>query len=55
MTPPNRLLVVAGLIILSAAYALLVKKDPDIAQAISSGYVAVALTAILLLNVWKKP
>lgn len=55
MTPHNRLGVVAGLILISAAYAVLVKKDPDLASAVASGYVALFLTVIVLLNVWKKP
>jgi F0F1-type ATP synthase assembly protein I len=55
MTANNRLLVIAGLIVLSAGYAVLVKKDPAVASAIAAGYVALLLTAIFVLNVWKKP
>lgn len=55
MTATNRLWVVAGLIILSAAYAVLVKKDPNLAAAVASGYVALLLTVIAVINVWKKP
>lgn len=55
MTALNRLRVVAGLILLSAVYAVLVKRDPQIASAVSSGYVAILLTTILIINVWKKP
>lgn len=55
MTPFNRLRVVAGLIILSAIYAVLVKENPSLASAVSSGYVALLLTIMIILNVWKKP
>ena len=55
MTALSRLMVVAGLIVLSAGYAVLVKKDPSLASAISSGYVCMLLTAILVLNLWKRP
>lgn len=55
MTPNNRLWLIATMIVISAGYAVLVKKDPGIASAIASGYVALLLTAVLLLNVWKKP
>ena len=55
MTANNRLWLIAALIIISAGYALLVKKDPGIASAVASGYVALLLTAVFILNVWKKP
>lgn len=55
MTPSNRLWLIAVIIIISAGYAVLVKKDPELAAAIASGYVALLATAVVLLNVWKKP
>lgn len=55
MTPHNRLGVVAGVIVISAGYAVLVKKDPNLASAVASGYVALLLTVLFVLNVWKKP
>lgn len=55
MTPRTRLGWIGGIIVLSAGYALLVKKDPGIAAAVASGYVAILLTVFLLLNLWKKP
>jgi hypothetical protein len=55
MTAHNRLGVIAGLIILSAGYAVLVKKDPNLAAAVASGYVALLLTLFVVINVWKKP
>lgn len=55
MTARTRLAVLAGVIIISAAYALLVKKDPQVAAAIASGYVAISLTIFLLVHVWRKP
>ena len=55
MTANNRLWVIAGLIILSAGYAVLVKKDPNLAAAVASGYVAILLTVFLVINIWKRP
>lgn len=55
MTAYNRLWAAVVLIVLSAGYAVLVKKDPNIASAIAAGYVALVVTAVLVLNVWKKP
>lgn len=55
MTANNRLWIIAGLIVMSSAYAVLVKKDPDLAAAISTGYTALLLTVLLAINVWKKP
>ncbi len=50
-----RLMVAAAIIIVSAFYAVLVVQNPALASAISSGYVAVLLTSIFVVNVWKKP
>lgn len=55
MSPKIRLALVAGLIVLSAGYAVLVQRDPTTAAAVASGYVALLLTTIIFLNVWKKP
>lgn len=55
MTRNIRLGLIAAIIVFSAGYALLVKKDPSIAGAVATGYVALLLTVLLLLNVWKKP
>lgn len=55
MTAHKRMLVIAALILLSAVYSLLVKKDQEIAETIAVGYVAILLTGMLLINVWKKP
>jgi|tagenome__1003787_1003787.scaffolds.fasta_scaffold20513553_2 hypothetical protein len=55
MTAKTRLGWIATIIILSSAYALLVKKDPSIAGAVAVGYIALILTLFLLLNFWKKP
>jgi hypothetical protein len=30
-------------------------KDPEVASAIASGYVAVVLTVIVLVHFWRKP
>lgn len=55
MTPRTRLAMLAGVILISAAYALLVKKDPQVASAIASGYVALMVTIFLLVHVWRRP
>lgn len=55
MTPKIRLTLVGGILVMSAAYAVLVEKDPGVAAAVASGYVAILLTIFFLLNTWKKP
>lgn len=55
MTPKIRLALIAGVIVLSAAYAVLVTKNPATAAAIASGYIALLATVFILINVWKKP
>lgn len=55
MTSATRLKVCALLIVLSAVYAVLVARDPAIASAIASGYVAAVLTVVVLTTIWKKP
>jgi hypothetical protein len=55
MTSTTRLRLSAVMIVLSAMYAVTVAKDPQIASAIASGYVAAVVTVFVLVNVWKKP
>lgn len=55
MSPSVRLRLVAVVLLMSAVYAVMVAKDPQVASAISSGYVAIVVTVIVLVNVWKKP
>lgn len=55
MTSSTRLRWCAAIIIVSAMYAVLIVKNPQVASAISSGYVAGLLTVFILVNVWKKP
>jgi hypothetical protein len=55
MTAYSRLITVAVIILFSAAYAVLVKKDPALASSIAAGYVAVLLSVVIVLNLWKKP
>lgn len=55
MTSNSRMQIAVLIVVFSALYALLIAKDPGIASAISSGYVAIVLTAILISNVRKKP
>jgi len=54
MSPSLRLVVCGAIILFSAIYAVLVSRDPAFAAAIAVGYVAVVVTAILVINVWKK-
>lgn len=55
MTSNVRLQICGVIIVLSAMYAVTVVKDPEVASAIAAGYIALVLTAILLVNLWKKP
>lgn len=55
MRPNARLLLCAIMILGSASYAVLVKKDPEIASAVALGYVALILTIFVLVQVWRKP
>lgn len=55
MRPNTRLWLIAGIIVLSAMYAVLVVEDKNLASAIASGYVALLLTFTLIINVWKRP
>lgn len=50
-----RLLWCAVIIVASALYGLLIVRDPELASAVSTGYVAALLTIIVLINVWRKP
>jgi cell division protein FtsW (lipid II flippase) len=43
------------MLVLSAAYAVLITKDPDVASAIALGYVALLLTIFAAVEIWKKP
>jgi hypothetical protein len=53
MNHTRRLWVIAVLILLSAGYAVLVKKAPDTAHHVAVGYVACLVTILVLLQVWK--
>lgn len=55
MTPNKRLFVIAVLLILSATYAVIVKRDQSLAYAVALGYIAMILTALFILSCWKKP
>lgn len=55
MTSNTRLKLCAVIIVLSAAYAVVVAKSPQVASAIAAGYTAVLITVLLALNVWKRP
>lgn len=51
MTPNKRLWLVAALIIFSATYAVIVKKDTSLAYAMALGYIAVLLTVLVYLHI----
>ncbi len=55
MRPNARLLWIAVLIIGSASYGVLVKKDPDFAQALMLGYIGLVLTIFMVVQIWRKP
>ena len=44
----------AVMILISASYAVLVAKDLELAKAVALGYIALMLTLIVIVNVWKK-
>lgn len=54
MSASYRLLLCGVLILISAVYAVLVAQDPAFAAAIAAGYVAIVVTVILVVNLWKK-
>lgn len=54
MSASFRLLLCGGLILVSAVYAVLVARNPAFAAAVAAGYVAVVITIVLLVNIWKK-
>lgn len=55
MRPNARLLWITVMILGSASYGVLVKKDPDFAQALMLGYIGLILTIFVLVQVWRKP
>jgi hypothetical protein len=54
MSASLRLFLCGVIILVSAVYAVLVASDPSFASAVASGYVAVVVTVILVVNIWKK-
>ena len=55
MRPNSRLWLIAVLIVFSATYAVIVKKDYTLAYAVALGYIAVVLTVLVVLSCFKKP
>lgn len=55
MTAKTRLALIALVIIGSAAYAVLVKQDPSTASAVAVGYVALLVTIIAAIQIWRRP
>lgn len=54
MSASLRLVLCGALILISTIYAVLVARDPTTASAIAVGYVALVVTVILIVNIWKK-
>lgn len=54
MTPRHRLILCAVMILISASYAVLVAKNLELAKAVALGYIAVMLTLIAIINIWKR-
>jgi hypothetical protein len=55
MKPSTRLALIALIIVGSSLYALLVVRDPGLASAVATGYVAVFLSLFAIINLWKSP
>lgn len=53
MGPSTRLALCVVMIIGSALYGLLINYDPNIAEAVALGYVALLLTIFTVVNLWK--
>lgn len=54
MGASTRLNLCIVVIVGSAIYALLVAQAPDFAEAVALGYIAVLLTILVAINLWKK-
>lgn len=54
MSPRTRLLVCAAVVVSAGIYGLLVYYSPHTAETLSRGYVVALLTAIAVVNFWKK-
>lgn len=55
MNPRLRLWACVVMILVSAGYAVLVAKNLEIAKAVALGYIALMLTLIVIVNLWKRP
>jgi uncharacterized membrane protein len=55
MKPSTRLIWCAVIIVGSAIYGLLIAYNPRVATAIMVGYIALLLTILVVIHVWKKP
>lgn len=55
MTPATRGKLIIGLLALSVVYALLVGWNLELARVIAVGYIALMLTVLVIVNIWKKP
>ncbi len=50
-----RLSLCGVIIVASAIYAVIAARNPGLATALATGYVAVLLSIFIIVNVWKKP
>jgi hypothetical protein len=53
MSARTRLWLLFFLVVISAGYAVLIKKDPNLANSIASLYVAFLLTLLTVNHVWR--
>lgn len=49
----TRLALVAVVIIGSACYAILIAKSPELGRTVALGYIAILLTILVTVNLWK--
>jgi tryptophan-rich sensory protein len=54
MQANTRLALCGVVIVLSALYGLLLEQDRRLAEAVAIGYIAIMLTLLLVVNIWKR-
>lgn len=54
MTRKTRLSLTGLLLLVSAFYAALISQDPDFANAVMVGYIALVLTIFVVNEMWKR-
>lgn len=54
MSPRTRLVLCFGMILISALYGLIISANPRVASSIALGYIALLLTVLAVVNVFKR-